>query len=106
MSFLADNPKEGKESWTIAWKTDWQPSYHETSVKNVDKKEVPEKSNKDSTYSWIVMAVAFVSNFMSIGFSYAIGVYFAEFRYIFGSNAGTTSLVSALNFGMICLSGK
>ena len=97
------------ENWTIAWKNDWQP--HEphaspkTAKKNGDLEARTTSSYKDSRYSWIVMVVAFLSNLMSIGFSYAIGIYFAEFKDIFESNAGTTSLVSALNFGVVCLSG-
>ncbi len=107
--FSADDKKDIKEHWSIAWKNDWQPGDFDTSVKSATKNGDQETKNLrsyiDSKYSWIVMAVAFVSNFMSIGFSYAIGIYFVEFRDIFLANARTTSLVSALNFGMVCISG-
>ena len=59
----------------------------------------------DTKYSWLVCGVAFLGNFMTLGFSYGIGIYFAEFRDIFEESAGTTSWVSSFNYGILCMTG-
>ena len=60
---------------------------------------------KDSGHSWLVCAVSFVTSFMTIGFSFAIGIYFVAFLDIFNQTSATTSWVSSLNYGILCNSG-
>ena len=59
----------------------------------------------DSLWSWIVCAATFFSHIVAIGFSYAISVYYVEFLAVFNESSGTTSWLSSLNYGMLCLIG-
>ena len=100
------------ENWTVAWKNDWNPvrNSHNSANSHADRKgpnppaDIP--AYKDSVYSWLILGVAFLASFMTDGFSYAIGIYFVEFRDIFGSSAGITSLVSSLSFSVTCFAGN
>ena len=56
----------------------------------------------DEGYSWIVLAASFVTNMLTIGFTYSIGVYYVEFLSVFNESKGYTALISSLNFGMLC----
>ena len=59
----------------------------------------------DSPWSWVVCAVTFFSHIVAVGFSYAISVYYVEFLTVFNESSGTTSWLSSLNFGVLCLMG-
>ena len=59
----------------------------------------------DSTWSWVVCAVTFFSHIVAVGFSYAISVYYVEFLTVFNESSGTTSWLSSLNYGTLCLIG-
>ncbi len=61
---------------------------------------------KDSWHSWLVCAVSFLVSFMTVGFSFAIGIYFVAFLDIFKQTSATTSWVSSLNYGILCNIGK
>ncbi len=60
----------------------------------------------DSGWSWVVCFVAFVSHLLTVGFSYAIGVYYVEFLEVFNESKGTTAWISALNYGVLCCGGE
>ncbi len=106
------------ENWTVAWKNDWNPNEYVCSVvgshscdgSHADTKDRKPPADipayKDSAYSWLILGVAFLASFMTNGFTYAIGIYFVEFRDIFGSGAGITSLVSSLSFSVSCFAGN
>ena len=59
----------------------------------------------DSPWSWVVCAATFFSHIVAVGFSYAISVYYVEFLAVFNESSGTTSWLSSLNYGMLCLIG-
>ena len=61
---------------------------------------------KDTKYSWLVCVVSFISSFMTIGYTYAIGIYFVLFQDVFDTSAGTTAWVSALNCGTLTCTGN
>ncbi len=56
----------------------------------------------DSGWSWIVLGSAFVAHFFTVGFSYAIGVYYSEFLHVFGESKGTTAWIAGLHYGILC----
>ena len=60
----------------------------------------------DSGWSWIVCAAAFITHTLTIGFSYAIGVYYVEFLTVFNESKGTTAWISSLNYGFLCGIGE
>ena len=60
----------------------------------------------DSGWSWIVCAAAFITHTLTIGFSYAIGVYYVEFLSVFNESKGTTAWISSLNYGFLCGIGE
>ncbi len=105
------------DDWAVAWKNDWTPNEHGCSVQRPQstadshgdtkgtKPPADIPAYKDSAYSLLVLPVAFLASFMTDGFIFAIGLYFVEFRDIFGSSAGLTSLVSSLSFSVECFSG-
>ena len=66
----------------------------------------PHYAYKDSKYSWLVCLVSFISSFMTVGYTYAIGIYFVLFRDVFETSAGTTAWVSALNYGTLSFTGN
>ena len=63
------------------------------------------ESHKDSKYSWVVCAAVFLAIFMTMGFSYAIGIYFVVFQDIFEKSSATTSWISSFNHGTTCMTG-
>ena len=74
-------------------------------INNNSKEHETISSHKDSSYSWIVCFAAFLSTFMTTGFSYTIGIYFVVFRDVFKQSSSAASWVSSLNYGTICLTG-
>ena len=64
------------------------------------------KTHYDSAYSWIVCAAIFIGHMLTVGFSFAIGVYYVVFRDVFGHSAGVTSWISSLNLGTATFIGE
>lgn len=60
----------------------------------------------DTGWAWVVCAATFVTEILTCGFSVSVGVYYVEFLSVFKESKGTTALVSALNYGMLCGMGK
>ena len=60
----------------------------------------------DGGWSWIVCAAAFITHTLTVGFSYAIGVYYVEFLTVFNESKGTTAWISSLNYGCLCGIGE
>ena len=56
----------------------------------------------DSGRSWLVCFVSF-----SVGVSgHSVGVYYVEFLSVFNESKGMTAMVSALNMGSLCCTGR
>ena len=54
----------------------------------------------------MVCAASLVTQLLTFGFSYAIGVYYVEFLAVFCESRGYTALISSLNLGMCTSIGK
>ena len=69
------------------------------------KRALSTSNHKDTRYAWVVCVAAFLTYFMTTGFSYSIGIYFVILWDVFQEDSSTTSWVSSLNFGVLCMIG-
>ena len=60
----------------------------------------------DCGWSWVICGAAFIIHALTSGFSFAIGVYYAEFLYVFSQSKGSTAWISSLNLGTFCAVGR
>ena len=60
----------------------------------------------DSGRSWLVCFVSFSVHTLVAGFSYSVGVYYVEFLSVFNESKGVTAMISALNMGFLCCTGR
>ncbi len=66
---------------------------------------VTHRTPLDSGWSWVVLGSAFLANFFTVGFSYAIGVYYLEFLHVFDESKGLTAWIAGLHYGTLCGAG-
>ena len=64
------------------------------------------KFSMDHGWSWIICGAAFIVHALTSGFSFSIGVYYAEFLYVFIESKATTAWISSLNLGTFCGVGR
>ena len=60
----------------------------------------------DGGYGWVIVAAAFICNFIVDGTSNAFGPFMASYQETFGVSKAAVSLVGSLLIGIYLLSGK
>ncbi len=64
--------------------------------------ECKRRNPVDTGWSWIVLTANFLAICVTAGLTYSLGVYYWEFLHVFNASKGATSLISGLNYGMLC----
>ena len=54
----------------------------------------------DRGWSWVICSVAFITQLLTNGFCFAIGIYYVEFLSVFNESKAKTAWISALHVGV------